>query len=138
MSIPDFVAFRLRKMRQDAREEVAREIHRQIASDNGAIGPFQMYAQLERAATEGYAEAVRNVARFLLTVKGDAATLDRLTIELAADVLDELEWRRSRLKVDGTLFDGLIRRVRIAVEKTRRVVVAEFHHSLVEGRPWPP
>jgi hypothetical protein len=64
MSIPDFVAFRLRKMRQDVREEVARAINRQIASGNGAIRPFQMYAQLERAATESYAEAVRNGAKF--------------------------------------------------------------------------
>jgi hypothetical protein len=137
MSTSDYVEFRLRKMRRDAREEVAREINRQIASGNREIRPFRMYAQLERAATEGYAETVRDVARFLLKAKADATALDRLTIDLAADVLDELEWRRGRLKIDGTSFDGLIRRVRVAMEKARRVVVAEFHHGLVQGRPWP-
>ena len=78
MSIPDFVAFRLRKMRQDAREEVAREFNRQIASGNGGIGPFQMYAQLERVAVPS------------LEVEGDTAILSYAVYQPETESADQI------------------------------------------------
>jgi hypothetical protein len=71
MSTADYVAFRLHKMRQDARDKVAREINRQlsISSSNGGGGTFQMYAELGRAATEVYTAALNDAARFLLNAK---------------------------------------------------------------------
>jgi hypothetical protein len=138
MSTADYVAFRLHKMRQDARERVAREINRQLSlsSSNGGFGGFQMYAGLERAAAEVYAAVLDDVARFLLNAKSDAVTLERLTMDLAGDIVDELEWRRG--KIDGPLFDGLVRRVRAVMEKARKDVIEEFVLGLVGGRRWPP
>jgi hypothetical protein len=138
MSTADYVAFRLHKMRQDARERVAREINRQLSlsSSNGGFSGFQTYAGLERAATEVYAAALDDAARFLLNAKSDAVTLERLTMDLAGDVVDELEWRRG--KIDGPSFEGLVRRVRSALEKTRKDVIEEFVVGLVAGRRWPP
>jgi hypothetical protein len=134
MSTFDYVEFRLRKMRDDTRKRVAREIRRQlaIAKNNGGFGTFQMYAVLERAATDVYAAALNDAARLLLNAKGDAAALERFAVELAATVVDELEWRR------GRILNGTIRRVRGAMERTRQVVVELFCYGVVEGRPWPP
>jgi hypothetical protein len=100
------------------------------------FGGFQMYAGLERAAAEVYAAVLDDVARFLLNAKSDAVTLERLTMDLAGDIVDELEWRRG--KIDGPLFDGLVRRVRAVMEKARKDVIEEFVLGLVGGRRWPP